>query len=251
MSRSSSTVELNLFPFLSVLVAVIGILILNLVSVISTRAIGLQQATDGKRPPGHQAEAPPPVVALDESQYRDLERQIHQLGSQLVKNRASCRELEQTVRELDAQAHARGDAAALGWTGPEDAFAGLALDAPVEVQAVPDPTRSDRRIPIPVEVTAEGYVVRHPNKIEQLPSLPQDPKPMRQFLERLDSARDQRYLLVLVRPDGVANYKRLRGLLVSEFAHVVEVDQVKQSASRIAVGVEPFDRNWLLLPGTP
>jgi hypothetical protein len=243
MSRSTSTVELNLFPFLSVLVAVIGILILNLVSVISTRVIGLKQG-DGTQTPGSDEET------LDETQFRDLENQIRQLGSQLVKNRAECGELERTVRELEARVAAQAVEETLGWTGPEDAFAGLALDAPVEVQAVPDPMRADRRIPIPVEVAAEGYVVRHPNKTEQLPSLTQDPKPMRQFLQQVDTERDQRYLLVLVRPNGVANYKLLRGLLDSEFGHVVDVEQVKRRASRIAVGVEPLDRNWLLLPGT-
>lgn len=250
MSRSSSIVELNLFPFLSVLVAVIGILILNLVSVLSTRVIRLRQAEDGTSPSSQQAQAPPSVAVLDENQYRDLENQIRQLGSQLVKNRANCAELERTVRELESRAQSRDDVAALGWTGPEDAFAGLALDAPVEVQAVPDPTRADRRMPIPIEATAEGYVVRHPNSAEPLPGLTQDPKPMQQFLQRVDGQRDQHYLLVLVRPDGVANYKLLRALLDSEFGHVVEVDGLKRRTSRIAVGVEPLDRNWLLLPGT-
>jgi len=252
MSRSSSIVELNLFPFLSVLVAVIGILMLNLVSVISTRVIGLQEAEDGNSPPEGQAAAPAADVEIDEAQYREIDERVRRLGVQLARNRKTCRELERAVRELDSLLQTREieTTAGLGWTAPEDAFPGLPLAAPVEVQVVPDPTRADRRTPIPVEVTADGYVVRSDGSSEQLPSLTRDDQPMRQFLQRLDRNRERTYLLLLVHPDGVANYRLLRGLLTGEFGQDVDVEGGKERASRIKVGVEPFDRDWLLLPTT-
>jgi hypothetical protein len=237
MSRSSSIVELNLFPFLSVLVAVIGILILNLVSVITTRVIGLQDS-GAVVPPGE----------IDEAQYREIDERVGRLRVQMARNKKTCRDLEQAVRELDSVLQTRDDAAALGWTAPEDAFPGLKLASPVEVRIVPDPARTDRRTPIPVEVTADGYVVRSERGSEQLPSLTRDDKPMRQFLERLDRDRDGSYLLLLMHPDGVINYRLLRALLTREFGQDVDVEGRKERASRIGVGVEPFDRDWLALP---
>lgn len=250
MSRSQSIVELNLFPFLSVLVAVIGILVLNLVSVVSTRVVRLQEGGPEDSQPEGSAGPAAADGEIDEARYREINGRVRRLAAQLVQNRRTCRELDQTVRELESRLQARKDEDALGWTAPEDAFGGLDLASPVEVRIVPDPSRADRRTPIPVEVTAEGYLVRDGGKSEPLPPLLRDDKPVRQFLERLDRDRDRLYLLLLVHPDGVANYKLLRAFLTQEFAHMVDVEGTKERASRIAVGVEPFDRDWLLLPTT-
>ena len=245
-----SEIELNLFPFLSVLVAVIGILMLFLVSIISTRVIGALTAggTGGEAESAGPGEDQSPL--LEDQQHAALELQIRQLAAQLIERRRECKELQNACRRLDDLVKARGDAGDLGPTGAADLFPGLVLGQPIEVEAVPDPARTDARKPIPVELSAEGCTVHSKGKTFVYDPAANEPS-LQQFLKGVDLTKSETYLLLLVHPNGVETCYRLRGYLLEKFGTQVDFEGQRIPRSRIDLGVEPFDRDWLLIERAP
>jgi hypothetical protein len=241
--RRRSEIEFSMFPFLSVLCAVIGILMLLLIAVMSTRVI----ATDASMWPGGTEEALElQTPGISEEQYEALTGEVEQLGRRLAECDARRRQLAQLRARLDGLIAGKEDLAQLGPAGMRRE--GTRLGMPEAVRVVPDPTRTVSKTPILVEVDAFGYTV-YPGRTKYAgDELDRGDSPLRRFLDQVDAARQRQYLVLLLHPSGVASYDRLRQFLHGQYGEDVRVGGKLQRKSRIDLGVEPFSDRWLLEP---
>ena len=248
MSRSTTSTDVNLLPFQGVLCAVIGILMLLLVAALTTRAVGtLEAGRDGEGGTSGRGE----TGGIEDAQYAALEEQIRKLNAEFSHRSNELAELRSAAMRLEELIQVRKDAEQLGLTDPEDVYPGLVLRQPTEVQAVPAPGRADKRKPIPLEVTDRGCVIHvRPRAIVVDDPLRNEPV-LRSFLEGVLRNRDQQYLLLLVRPNGVETYRRLRTYLEDRFGSDVLAQGQRVRKIKFDLGVEPFDHDWLLVVPEP
>jgi hypothetical protein len=228
--RPPAKIDVSLFPFLSVLCTMIGVMMLLLLSVVGSRVL---EAAAG--PPS--ADEVRRQAAIGKERFEQLRGQIDQLETQLAAQRQARDELLALHSQLIDLLAAKEDQRRLKPAPDEPRRRGTRLAEKRPVRIVPDAERKVTKKPRFVEVGAAGLLA-HPEKlafaIEQL----QEPgSPLLTFLEQLSLRRDTEYLLLLVHPNGAKNYQILRGHLDSTLG---------RKRHRFEIGVEPFAEEWLL-----
>ena len=233
--RPNTQIEISMFPFLSVLCAVVGILMLFMIAIISTRAIRAEDLLRG--------------VVIEKERYAILDSQIRQLEDRLIRRRREHKNLQQLHAGLVDLITAKEDLAELALAPAGDRHEGTQLGAPEEILIVPDSRRKITKKPILVEVTGEAFVVHPEKKRYALRELDRENSPLRGFINSVDRAHDRQYLLLLLHPNGVTAYKKLRRYIKDSYPMQTTAGKYRIRTSRIDLGVEPFSRNWLLRAG--
>jgi len=261
-----SQVQLNLFPFMSVLIAMMGILMFFMIGIVSTRIISPEEppppSPKGSGPTGPVSadegrderpavDKPADGTPIDEKQHAELVAQLQRLAARLNQRTEECQQLQVDCEKLrDSIAAAK--AARAFESQPAQGQTGAAIGAPRKVRIVVDPGRAAQttKKPIFVEIQADKFVV-HPQKTEYpAEQLADASSGLRKFLDAVDRVRDREYLLMLIHPAGVSAYWKLRQCLLNNYEKTIPNPYTPGrtiTMSRIDVGYEPFRRDWLYL----
>lgn len=246
MPVRKSKIDVSMFPFLSVLCSVIGILVLFIVLVLSTRVVveseKYQRTKEYDRRP---VPGTPGALqeGVDPAAYERLEADLQSLGELVVRRKADRDRLRDRLAALEDLLEFKKTEVFITPTvvrPPE-------FDKPKRVAMVPDQGEMVGQQPIFIEISNKGYLV-HPEK-RLYPPLTRDedaPKAtvfavdaaLEDFLEQVDSRRQREYLVLLLHPNGIAPYYSLRSYLATEF-------------SKIKIGYEPFSREWVFAEPSP
>lgn len=248
MSRRVSRIDVNMFPFLSVLCSIIGVLMLFILIIFGSRIIGAEPAS---APTFTGAEGGDVDDGLSEEERQKLQMEIARLADQWERRQKDLAELLQSrvrLRELLALRReevrlAEGDGLIYG--------VDLAPEKDVEMAPIKD-TRVVKK-PRFIEVDHAGYVFSSdgarfgigelPASDDDLPTDHRPDSPIQKRLEQADANRDSEYLVFLVRPDGATAFRRMWIYLLRKYRH----SQAPGLLSRIDVGWEPFSEQWLLI----
>jgi hypothetical protein len=239
MPRRTTEIEMTMFPFLSVLCAVIGILMLVMVAIIGTRAVGLGAA-------GAEREA-----GISSTDSKTLRAELRELTRRLNQCRRKHQQVRAAQRELLDLLAAGQDAADAQTPGLEGRSEGTELGAPEKVWLVPDPQNSSTKAPVLVEVKADGFLVYPARTFYPLADLQRPNSPLGEWLGRMDRAREGRYPVLLLRPSGVAAYEKLHLHLLQHYGEGAQVGDAGVRKSRIDFGLEPFSQDWSVVTGSP
>lgn len=260
MARGRGKVEVSLFPFLSVLCCMIGVFMLFLVIILSTRVIEAQDQTrqaakKARQKAAQGSEKPDDGQSIDAETYRALDEQLTELAGQLATKQAEQDELTRRLQALQTLLETKRDELSLAQLAGEGRRA-LALDEPDPVRPVPDLRFRVTKKPVFVEIQLDGYLVqpektlyppltkKRVGKEDHFTASPE----LRQFLEQVDRDRQEKYLLFLVHPNGIDGYWAMRKYLNQEFQVKTEIPQGDRiliiTKSRIDMGVEPFSVDW-------
>lgn len=234
--RPPAQIELTMFPFLGVLCGMIGVFVLFLIIIISTRAVGGAQAPLPDSPP--KDDLNPNAGDLDEQEYRRLEQQIASVATKLVERQSELLRLQSLESELQSLLDQKRDEAIPSDDG--EGAIGVELDPPQDVEMIPDPAfRVDKQW-IPIEIMAEGYIVHYQGNASRhaLEEANGDDSNLTRVIDQVDARRNQEYLLLLVHPNGAAASDSLRKL----------IDLRYEDLNR---GWEPFSKEWLLFESAP
>ena len=226
MRRQTSEIEISMFPFLSVLCAAIGILMLMIIVIIGTRVIQTQP-TQGSTAGGLDQLQNSNLAGLDEVQRQNLQSRIRELEDKLARRRAEYRQISQMHtrlkdlldrKELQERLTVR--------------HLGTSLDKKDLVHVVPDKRENFDLQPIYIEVRPAAFVV-HPEKQSFPPEqLQQSDSALQRHLRTVSLKRDTHYLVFLVRPAGVRAFKKMREYLRKTYR------------GAIRIGLEPIPDNW-------
>ncbi len=230
--------EVSLFPFLSVLCCIIGVMTLLFISVLSTRAVEFVEP----RP-----EAPPETGdgrrvedGIDAASHARFQREVERLGAVLAERQRERDELEQSIKELeDLVEHKQNLFVKVPSRKGRD---GARLGEPEPVRVVREEGFAVRHRPILVEVKAEEFIV-HPGKVAYArfravgagPNKKDVPDPkLKEFLAATHKKRNEEYLVLLIHESGTQAFRSLAGYIS---------DQHKG----LEIGWEPFSREWEVL----
>lgn len=233
MARRRVDFEITMFPFLSVLCAIIGVMMLLLLLILGRQVVAEDDASVAGVGSPTQAEASEPR-GLPEDRHAQWDERIRRLRRRLDERRREHARLERLYAQLSSLVAAKEDTAALARSGAGRRMR-TRLGKPEPVTFVPDPKRDVGKTPIVVEVRADGFVVHTQKTQYPLQQIEQADSPLARFIGGVVARRDRQYLLLLVHPNGVAAYYRMREYLRS--AHGQSTD----------VGKEPFSVDWLLV----
>lgn len=249
MPRRQGKVELNLFPFLSILCGLIAILMLFMIVILSTRVIeDTAQAKVSLPPPpppsrenGRQTEGDKDEVSdgIPLEEYQRIEAEIDRLAGVLAQRRNEQVELARQrdrLRDLIEAKKIEQLAVTklkkrINWGAPGE-------PTPVDIVPAKDGPASGK-VPVFIECKAEGYLVhpgettyapfRHEKRDGSDPGLP-DPAFL-SFLQEVDRENARKYLVLLVHPNGVQAFWDAKHLLERQFAN-------------LSKGYEPFAKQW-------
>lgn len=238
--RAPSRIEVSMFPFLSVLCSVIGVLMLFMLAIIATRAVKDQRQTavaatlpsDGM-----------PISAdqrIDDEQYDALRLRLEQLTSKLQQRRSELAELRARITELEDFITFKEDES----LDPDlrGLLPGAQLEKPDDVVFVPRKNWTRKKKPRFIEVTSNRYVV-HPEQLAfPTGQLHQANSPLQKFLQQADRARGGEYLLFLLHDNGFQAYYDVQMYLASKYRH-----PTNRTLSRVSTGKEPFSDGWLMI----
>jgi hypothetical protein len=281
MARSRGKVELSLFPFLNILFSLIGVLILYIfVILVMGRATGRASVQEGQRRGQAAARA-------QDRDLEELKKRHAELETTFEKKTRELRDLklEQDQLEVVLDLRRRQDLMPAAGTGTVGVPIGAPI--PKEWQLVPVARKPGELVkePVLVEVTADQYIAYDfgqdgpPRKtaypIIGSPGAPEpatpkagprpgarkrgDPKPepagpgqadprLAEFLDGIHRQRRAKYLLLLVRPEGIDGLRRIVSYIVPKYPTQLS-DNVKdlKPSERFDFGFEPFSDQWLLL----
>ena len=225
MRQRGTEFEINMFPFLSVLCAVIGILMLLMLMIMSTRVISADD--------------------LDEDRHAQLNAELKRLESRLAVSRSKYQETSKLHAQLTGLIAAKEELVELETAPQQGRRKGTRLGAPEKVKVVPDQQREVSKTPLLVEVTAGGFLV-HPQKKEcATEELHDDRSGLSTLLEQVYENRDRQYLLLLLHPNGVASYQQLRQFLKQRYRQSAGAEGDR--SGQLDVGKEPFSQDWILI----
>lgn len=228
--RRPSKIDVTLFPFLSVLCAMIGVMMLFLILVISSRVIEAEerqgQASEGE--PSQGESSPDPLSEADLARLEEEWRALDHDRQQLEADRDELLRLRDELRDQEA---IREDP--LPPVG--EARVGRRFGERERRLFVPDAAFGAARRPRFVEVSAEGLLAHPHKKRYAFTDLTRGGKPLDDLLGPLARGEVKEYLLLLVHPNGADTYHALREHLRKEYA------------DGVPVGVEPFAAEWLLV----
>ncbi len=253
--RQPAGLEVSTFPFLSILFAVIGVLTLFLAGIVITRAIPGDEPPPPRPsvvPGGGGGEVHEPCLPKDECVA--CKAQVDALAKQLLQHTAEYNRLAKLKTEVEAYIQAKEDEVA-GIVGGDRVVQGEPLTYIHGVHMIPDQGGDStfRKKAVLVEVKAEGFVVHPEKRLYAVADLDRTGSPMATFLAQIDRKRASQYLLLLVHPNGVATYEKLRKYLLKNFNETIREDIIpgrswlEITKSRIDLGVEPFSDDWLLI----
>lgn len=251
MPRRRTNPEISLFPFLSVLCSVIGVLLLFIVLVLSTRVIAeeerYEETRDYQRPRGP-GMADAVEGGIDQHSFAELEAEAKRLTDLLQQRQEKRDALTRKMQALEDLIEFRKTEfliPAIITRPPE-------FDKPVPVAIVPDQGYKVDLRPIFVIVSDEGYVVQPSKqtfpviKAEQIAkaaaakkgAAPRKGDAVRpgvdpvlaKYLRNLNPKKE--YLVFLLQPNGVAAFDEMLSYLETKHKD-------------LRVGYEPFARNWV------
>jgi len=226
---------MNLFPFMSVLIALMGVMVFFLIAIVSTRAIG------HGTPEGRYTREP----TVPARQHAELLDQIGRLTALVSRHQQQCRQLIGECERLREDIATRKNDMELGSASDAGRTAGVVLGEPEGISMVPDPRgKPVTKDPVFVEVQAEKFVVHRQQAEYPAEQLADAGSDLRKFLDGIDRARDKQYLILLVHPGGVPAYDRLRACLQANYGKTVQYRNELVQTTRIDVGVEPFSPYW-------
>lgn len=269
MARRDSKIAVDLFPFLSVLCCMIGVLMWYIVGILSTRVI---EAEDDVRASAKQTQGigPNGEEQIDEATYQELMRQADALEETVRDRQQARQELQAKIEQLQALIEAKQDElAAQRLLARRDP---IKLDEPDPVRPVPDERFSVGKQPVYVEISAEGYLFQPESRkfpsIEKRAAGSKKPEMMmrgerkadeyvasdelHKFVEEIDKQHERRYLLLLIHPNGVENYHSFRSWLTQSFG-VERRESISPimvrvwREPRLNLGIEPFSRDWQII----
>lgn len=227
-----------MFPFLSVLCTIIGVMVLFIVLILSTRVIEGEErysTTQSKTAQGGQVNAKLQGVAADD--YTALLAEVERLAAVLKKRRAEQGKLVAKLAALQDLIEFKKTEVLLPIH--DNRHTELAPKEPIAV--VPAEGFNVKLKPILVEVSAKGYTI-HPRK-DSFSVIPvsEDDKiqvsqvdaGLKSFLEEIEERQESEYLVFLVHPNGVKAFRSIRQYLVEQH-------------DDINIGWEPFSRDWIL-----
>lgn len=244
MSRQRSNLEFNMFPFLSVLCSLIGVLMLFKLVVMSTRIVP-------KKAAGVTA-----AQAAWEGQGKYLSQQQHdQLSAKLDRLENSAEVLHHKVAQLTQLRDELRQLVELKTeemvpvTGDE-LYVGVDICPEIDVELLPRSEHPIPKTPVFIDIQEGAYVV-HPQEarypITELPDEEADvgpddspESPLEKYLEEVYQRRDKEYLVFLIRPSGVEGFRRIRDYVVRKYPH-----PRVPALSEIQFGWEPFSRHWV------
>ena len=245
MRRQRSKIEVSLFPFLSVLCTVIGVLILFIVLVLSTRVVvedERYQQTETQLGQAQAGQPQSPRHGIDAESFAALERELGRLASLLQQRERERDDLTARLQGLEALIKTRKTELLL----PRALARPKELDRPERVAVVPDASYQVDLRPILVEVSLHGYTVyperKHFPPIRKTPSPGQElhvtfEKELVEYLREVDRRKEKEYLVLLVHPNGVEAFNLLRVYLADQHP-------------KLNLGWEPFRRQWILADQT-
>jgi hypothetical protein len=250
--RGAAKLETDMFPFLSVLCSIIGVLMLFLLLIIATRVVAVEQPAAVATAPPPAPPAPPPVrlqAGLSETEYDRLGRRIAELTVILAERQQELASFRSTVIKAEDMIASKEDEV-LRPAGGAGKVVGVELDmpVPVEVRMVQGPKTSKKHVF--VEVKAEGYVVHDGQVTKGRPyavgELGQARSPLQTYLAAMDKRAAKEYLVFLIHPNGTAALRKIQEYLCNTFPHR-DPELKANGFSRIETGVEPFSPGWLLV----
>jgi hypothetical protein len=236
-----------MFPFLSVLCTVIGVLVLFIVLVLSTRVVVEDERYQRTVEYDRKARAGRQNVVdqgIDEEAHQVFEAELRRLRDVLAERQAERRELAQELAALEVLLEEKKTDLLL----PRPTIVRpREFDKPLAVNVVPARGYQVKLDPILVEVSSQGYTI-HPSHPLPEPFPPvqvkeDSDKPyvatpeLAKYLREVDRCRKEEYLVFLIHPNGVAAFDAIRGYLIEKH-------------EKIRVGWEPFSRDWVMASDT-
>ena len=235
MRRKKTTLNVDMFPFLSVLCSVIGVLMLFMMMIISTRVI---EAEERKPVPPPEPEGQVGVEdGIDKETHRRLEEQINRKSAELADRQEEQKRLQKQLEELADLIRDKADLLEqqnLENNKPFDP------DKPTLKKFVPvtDPKNRVTYKPVMLEVTSEGYLLAKDKTLfppvkRSGVILTADPK-LKALFENVRTERNKKYILLLIHPNGAETFQNLRRYW-------------KRNFSSVHLGWEPFSSDWKLI----
>ena len=214
-----------MFPFLSVLCAVIGIFMLFILMIMSTRVIeaGPTGRHNDTRDPAPRGGEP----GIDEATYRDLEDRIRHLRVRLEERHGEYQRLLALYTQLADLLKTKESSEV-----PLARRLGAQWAEKDLIQVVPDASQPVDLEPIQVEVKAGVFVVYPELQPYPLEQLRQPKSPLRRYLDSVYGTSREKYLVLLVRPNGVSAFDELRKYLAQTYQR------------RVPIGYEPIPDEW-------
>lgn len=245
----------DMFPFLSVLCSVIGVLMLFMMIVISTRVI---EADEAPPPPELEAGDLGVEEGIDAKTYERLEREINDKSALLSARILERDRLRQKYRELRELIEEKRD---LLVKKPVPERKPNELSLPEKVQLAPLNPGEVNRDPIFIEVKIEGYLVQ-PEKvlypaIERVRDgrslsdvqLRVDPR-LEAFLNQQEK-RDE-LLVFLIHPNGTDAFQNMELHILKNHSRIVKIGGgLAKREPKFLFGKEPFSSGWEFIRHKP
>ena len=243
MARRRTHVEVSMFPFLSVLCTVIGVLVLFIVLILSTRVVvedeRYQVTEEHKRKvkPGRENVLD---EGIDPEFFTAMEAELAKLDRVLVDRQQQRDRLQQQLSGLENLLEIKKTDLLIPITrAPRP----KPLNEPEPVDMVPMEGFQVPKKPIFVEVSSSGYTI-HPTK-EQFSIIERSnkdggglefdaSKELKVFLRGVDGRKKREYLLFLIHPNGFNAFSNMRSYL-------------RQNHDEVSLGWEPFSREWIMV----
>jgi hypothetical protein len=234
-----------MFPFLSVLCCVIGVLILFMLLIVSTRIVDARQAA-AVSPRTEQGSG------LTEQDYLQLQLRLDELAKQLADRTEQLGGLLERRDELMALVVLQRTESELA-SGDGLLDGAQLVDHPVcKLIPVREPGQRQKQ-PRFIEVDAEGFLVQPgalrfsirdlPPAGERLDPGAKPTTPLQIHLRTAYEKRANEYLLFLVRPNGIEAFDAVKRYVIE----VYPPPPRSSALSAIDLGWEPFAEEWSLL----
>jgi hypothetical protein len=283
MAHARGKIELSLFPFLNILFSLIGVLILYIFMIlVMGRASGRASVQAGLE--RGRAAAKVEDRQLDEMKKKqaDLESQVDQKNRELQRIR---NEQEQLAQLLELRS--RQDTMPAAGTGTVGVPIGAPVPKEWRIVRADDGSGDNRKTPVLVEVTADQYIVYdfdtkggpprrtlYPaigspesaksdvpkpragrpaarRQADRKPETKADPQPdpgLVTFLNGINRERRDKYLLFLIRPEGIEGFYQIGRYIVQNYPTLLSKQtEGAKPAHFFDFGYEPFSDNWLLV----
>jgi len=252
--RAGAKLDTDMFPFLSVLCSIIGVLMLFLLLIIATRVVATEQPPVVALIPPPPPPPPPPVkiqAGLNEQEYDRLKRRIAELNGVLAERQQELADFRSTVIQAEDMIASKEDEVLRPKAGTGKVIGvELASAIPVDVVLQTSPGAKITKKPLFIEVKAEGYIAhdgRTPSgRFFRASELESKTSPFAGFLADMDRRTAKEYLVLLLHPNGIPALEAMKKYLRETFPH--RDPRLKaEGYSRIDTGVEPFSPGWLLI----
>jgi hypothetical protein len=279
MPRERGKIELSLFPFLNILFSLIGVLILYIfVILVMGRASGRASVQAGVVRGRAAARNETRELEAMRKKSQDLEAARQAKGRRLERLESERDQLAQILELRSRQVLS---------TAAGTSSLGVPIGAPVRKEwrmiKADKETGDNRKTPILVRIDFERFTVydfdargeltrktEYPAIGAPRPSLPNgsdkrvtrsvgrspesapEPGPDPRFIAFLDgvkNAQRDRYVLFLVGPDGIEQFRRIMAFCAARYTTLFSqrVPRNPRPAEIFDIGYEPFSSDWLLI----